>query len=557
MQRSVVLAALGVAAFWSAACGPAAAQESRPAEPSESRVDVRVDPRVELLSIVFRLAGSPEYQRANHFPYVERVEAWFGPYSAHEVVKTAMRLRRKSGISYDAVAAFAAHLGELPGLEPRVPFEPLPTGLDSRWSPEDAEVFARHLRAFAVESKAVEFFAAETSYHAEVAGRLRAVVVKRDNAAWCDRFFGARPSARFVSVVGLLNGPNNYGPRVVRRDGSEELWQIIGVWNFDAENVPLFPESIVPVYVHEICHSYVNALVDRFAAALGPAGENLYARVGEAMRKQAYGNPKTMLYESLVRASVCRYRMAFDGEPGYADQIDEETANSFLWTKELAAALGRYEGDRKTWPTLEAFMPEVVKVFEEWAKRPADAAAPRALRPINAVILGWANPEEMVLVKPVVEAGKRHRAELETYVAEIHARFFEKKGVPLRTAAEVGAAAKKRALILYGAPRSNALLAEFAPKLGLVFGEDRLEVGGKIFQGPGLALIAAFPNPENREAPVLVYAAAKEKDLVGINGVRHGTTDWLVARKADDGTFAVLGQGRFKRGADGKLKVDP
>ena len=72
--------------------GPDAA--SRPAG---ERIQVAVDPRVELLCIIFRLAGNPEYNKAPACPYVRDVEARFGPFKDHAAVQMARTLRRRRG----------------------------------------------------------------------------------------------------------------------------------------------------------------------------------------------------------------------------------------------------------------------------------------------------------------------------------------------------------------------------------------------------------------------------------------------------------------------------
>ncbi len=44
----------------------------------EPALDVRVDPRVELFSVIFRLAGNPEYNQGKVASYVTDVEKHFG-----------------------------------------------------------------------------------------------------------------------------------------------------------------------------------------------------------------------------------------------------------------------------------------------------------------------------------------------------------------------------------------------------------------------------------------------------------------------------------------------
>ena len=76
--------------------GPFVASQDEPTDKQtgdKPQIAVRVDPRIELLSIVFRLAGNPEYSQGRVPVYTKAVEAWFGPHKEHEVVKQAKRLR--------------------------------------------------------------------------------------------------------------------------------------------------------------------------------------------------------------------------------------------------------------------------------------------------------------------------------------------------------------------------------------------------------------------------------------------------------------------------------
>lgn len=347
--------------------GSASAQASRPTS-SPGPLRIAVDPRIELFSMIFRFAGHPEYNRSRHYAYVEAVEKWFEGAVRHPVVQMAMELRRRSGVSYDAVPALAIHLDDAANLNLRMPLDPWPAGLDKRWTEKDVEKFLRLARDFSKEYRFGEFFASQRSFYAIVEGRMEKLLAQRDNVAWIEAFFGERHGAKFNVCIGLLNGGNNFGPHVEFADGTSDLFQIIGVWNFDDENLPTFPESIVPIIVHEFCHSYVNHLVDRHEKELEASGKFIFDRVRERMEKQAYGNWKTMIYESVVRACVCRYVKKFDGEEGYKKQIEDERSRAFFWTRDLAACLGNYEANRSKYPTFSSYMPEIVRLFDRYVE---------------------------------------------------------------------------------------------------------------------------------------------------------------------------------------------
>jgi hypothetical protein len=160
-------------------------------------------------------------------------------------------------------------------------------------------------------------------------------------------------------------------------DRPEEILPIFGCSRFDAGGIPVFDDELLALYVHELCHSYSNSVVERFAADFEPAASKLYPHVATTMRKQAYGDWRTMVAESVVRACTVRCRTVTEGETAGRRQSDEEVRRGFSWVPELARALAAYEADRTRWPTFPDYVPEIVKVFEQVAQRHERQAADR------------------------------------------------------------------------------------------------------------------------------------------------------------------------------------
>nr|MBC8218526.1 DUF4932 domain-containing protein [Planctomycetota bacterium] len=57
------------------------------------KITIEVDPRVELISIVFRLAGNPEFNDGTLKQYAKAIERHFGDFDNHAAVKMAAQLR--------------------------------------------------------------------------------------------------------------------------------------------------------------------------------------------------------------------------------------------------------------------------------------------------------------------------------------------------------------------------------------------------------------------------------------------------------------------------------
>jgi hypothetical protein len=345
-------------------------------------VRVVVDPRVELLSVLFRLAGNPEYGRGLVPSYVADVEKQFGGFRDHVAVRKARALRGSRGVSFDAVMAMAVHVTDAEKLEEKLPLDPRPEGLDSRWTPEGAREFLTAARLFVRDAKFKEFFDAHRPLYDLATKRMEARLKESAHLEWFDAFFGARPKAQFTLALGMLNGGSCYGPHCRLADGTEELYCVLGVWSVDDQGQPQFDRQVIDTVVHEFCHSYTNALVDRHYAEMKEPAEGLFRHVEKRMASQAYGAAQTMIYESLVRVCVIRYVRQHDGVAAGRRAIEREKERGFLWMNELDDVLARYEADRKKYPTLEAFAPEIVAFFRDYAPRyEKELAAQTAKRP--------------------------------------------------------------------------------------------------------------------------------------------------------------------------------
>lgn len=354
-----------------------------PSQAQANRVDAVVHEPLEVLCVVARFAGLEEYQPHRTKPaYGARIEAQFAALKDHAAVQRLRTLRREHGISYDAVAGLAVHLGPLPDLEPRTPLAPRPPMLDARWDGANPAGFVALLRDFAVAGDAASFFASQREFYAEAARRLSAKLSESKALPWFDAFFGARAGASCTAIVGLLCGGHNYGVSVQHTDGRPDaLLPVFGSWRFDGDGVPTFGPEMLPLFVHELCHSYTNPVVERHLARLQAAGDRLFAAKATVMRRQAYGDGRTVLCETFVRACVIRCLGDTEGADAARKQAAQEARNHFPWTAELASLLTEYQGDRAKYPTFDDFVPRLATALDAIA-----AQFPAVLAPAPSLV---------------------------------------------------------------------------------------------------------------------------------------------------------------------------
>jgi len=324
----------------------------------------KVDERVELLSIVFRLAGSEEYSATRFKKYTDHIEAYYAPYKNHELMVFIKNLRKENGVGYDAVMDMAIHLDD--NLNPIVPFtDKIP---DGRWGKEKANAFVRLLKKFYKDTNSKQFFTENKNLYAEASERFLPIYETLD-IDWFTTFYGKAPKERFRIVNALANGGGNYGPSIELTNKKKEVYAIMGAWKTDSMGMVDFPvAAYFPTLVHEFNHSFVNYLLEKNPASFKNSGEIIFKTVESNMRSQAYAGWETMLNEALVRAAVIKYMKDHHFS---ADEINQEVIEQldrgFVWIEALVDELENYDAHRATYPTLEAYMPSLANAYVKYA----------------------------------------------------------------------------------------------------------------------------------------------------------------------------------------------
>lgn len=322
----------------------------------------KVDERIELLSIIFRLAGNMEYNDEIFRSYTLDIHKHFDKFKDHELIKFAREIRDKNWIGFDAVMKMAIYLEQPPTLNPIVPFtSDIP---DRRWGQENANKFLKLLQQFYTNAKCADFFNAHKELYRISEERYKSVYESLD-VKWFNRYYGTEPKGSFNIIPGLGNGGGNYGVKAVFPDAKEAMYAIMQTSSIDSTNFPVYDVDFnLPTLIHEFNHSYVNDIQQKYVKDLENPGVKLYEIVSEVMRRQAYASWATVMNEALVRASVIRYLMNHNSDSSVAKkQLIAEYGRGFFWIKGLVDCLGEYEKNRGKYPTLESYMPVIVNFY--------------------------------------------------------------------------------------------------------------------------------------------------------------------------------------------------
>ena len=329
-------------------------------------IPVSVDPRVELIGIVFRLAGNWEYKQCRIPAYAADIDEHFGDFRQHRAVKLAAQLRATRRMSCDGPMALAIHIDR--DVRPLKGFEQWPWGLDGRWHKEETQQFLAALQDFAAVTQFDAFFEAHQALYDKGITSCQTTLAQFDLAAWFDDFFGPAEHDALQLVLGFNNGCSNYGLRVTGATGLRK-YAIVGMEFCNAQGDAVFDPRLLLLAAHEFCHSFANPVVNEHMERLQSAAEKFYAAHATRMRNIGYQSWQSVMYETVVRACVASFtrRVVEPQQPGlYHLYLQREAGFGFTWIEEMDALLRMYEANRAQYPTFGSFFHHIVTFLNDY-----------------------------------------------------------------------------------------------------------------------------------------------------------------------------------------------
>ena len=332
----------------------------------------QVNENVELMSILSRMAGFPEYNMDMAGQYIKDMDNYFKDNTDHPAVQYMKVLRNKYGISFDAVMSMAIHLDNRNGTLSLVEKD-IPT-LEKRWENVDKDEFLSYLNSFYKDSNFNEFFKAHKDLYNRGLKSYQNNVLKHFDINWYVDFYGNEPQENFSVIIGFCNGGGNYGVNRQLTGKGKEVFAIVGYY-VDKEDTPMYNKEYLPTLIHEFNHSFINHYLDEnkypdFVKELEPAATDLFMSSRWSMAKQAYGNWKTVINESLVRAAVICYMLDKEYKPEeIKNELIEQVQRNFRWMPELVSLLRKYEKEQSKYGNFENFYPNVIDFFNDYQEK--------------------------------------------------------------------------------------------------------------------------------------------------------------------------------------------
>ena len=318
---------------------------------------------VELMGVIWRLAGVSEYNQCNVESVVNSVNTHFASVKNHYAVELAQSYSQR-GIRYDAVAAYGNQLifsenGDLI-FDPDYK-EGSNTSFD-RWTSQQKNEMLTAVNDFYNVSDFNEWFTS-TRYEQEQAIASFKTVCNIDYT-WFDSFYGKNDNLSSRIILSFMNGGNNYGNSLKRKDGTFLLSPVLGCLNQRSNNVTF--NGDMNLIVHEFNHPYCNPLIEANWSSISQKADEVFNEVRYIMESQAYGNPRTMMCETLVRSCAIRYMLTHGMEDSVNWYYKYEESCGFIMVRYLVKCLAKREENAAQYATLADFMPEVIDAINNF-----------------------------------------------------------------------------------------------------------------------------------------------------------------------------------------------
>lgn len=291
---------------------------------SARAVEVRVDPRFELLGVLRELSGEGK-ALPDAAAYRDEVRVRFAPYRRHKAVK-AVRKYSSDPEGRDALARALLFYSPPPELALLDEKADVPVLRDKK-SREKFEKVLGRMRDFARDSRFAGFFAEKSGFYSGVEARSREAFGTLDPAAELEAYVGMPLASRVHYVRPLLDdaAPNYVIPYPLPHAAP------------DAESFDVY--TVCPAYeAGSLC-----AWIESVWVFVDPAVYTWERLGGRALSQKE----KSAVAEAII-ARLSK-RSGLDAGYKYSPEVAA-----------LAARLEEYEKDRKRWPTLWSFLPSLL-----------------------------------------------------------------------------------------------------------------------------------------------------------------------------------------------------
>jgi hypothetical protein len=313
------------------------------------RLEIRIDPRIELINIVENAQSFEE--KPHPKPSIQRKTSnYFALYKEHPAVEMMQELKAR-GFTYTKPGWFILGYTNPPELRQLHPFKQIYPYSDESWIPDEetlAELIQK-LKDFYNDSKFGTFYHEHRADYEESLHSIAVNFEKRDYVKLIEDYFGERKD-NYVLIYSPIN-PGGFGIWI-EAEGKISVYCIIGL-----------AAGYIPFVLHEFGHTFVNPITDEYREKIDKY-QDLFPPIRPNL-PSSYDRWWIVVNEHIIRAFTARVETMLDGEEAGERALQRELSDGFKYIIPMYERLKEYETNRDKYPDFRSFYPRTIELFAE------------------------------------------------------------------------------------------------------------------------------------------------------------------------------------------------
>ena len=490
----------------------------QPIERNVEKLNISIDPRMELLSTIQLLSNYSFINR--EIPYSKKIIKNFKSFKNQKAVKMTNTLFKKYGFSYDAPVEFMLYLSQPLELKRNLSFSDYL--LERAENEENLEQYRKSIKEFAEKTNFISFWNKNIPFYHQILDR---TVTEMNRTNWVqvlENYYNETRKSYNIIISPALKG--GYGPCISDNDGIN-IYACIPTES-KKDETPYLNNDVLLHYVwHEFSHSFVNPLTEKYAEQVA-VSEKLFEPIIYFMHRKAYTDWKSCVNEHIIRAIEVRLYELYVSEEKPKEKLNNEIKDYFIYIEPLIEKLKEFEKQRDEKDiTFSDFYPNFLNLFDSLVKIEYWKEKTRLFAgPINAV----QDAEKIAYIYPTYNKNKKALKIVQDYSLKMfNNNENSKEGLFLSDSVALQTDLSDYGIFAYGTMESNLFLKQHADAFPFKI-ENKKVFLDKEYKGKHIRLITCVPNPLNHEKGMFIYTALSNKSITDFNIVRHGKLDFIL-----------------------------
>lgn len=512
-------------------CAYAFSQQLEPIAKTVGKLNITVDPRMELLSAIQVISDYPVINRKT--PYSNDLMQFFSKNEPLEASVLTDQLYKDLGFDHDAPVNLMLCLSQVPELKVVHPFTD--RLIERAHGQKNLEKYCSALHDFAKESNFAEFWNNKKSYYQKIVDYTAGDLGDFDPVGKLESYYNESKNSYTVTLSPSFSG--GYGIRIPSPNDGLDIYACLDAGEMK-DNIPYYSKLGLGYFLwHEFGHSFVNPLTEKYKDRI-KASSKLFRLLENEVKNIAWGSWQNCIDEHIIRAVYIRLLTLYGRENEAKSQLIREKSFHYAYIEPLVEKLKQFENERETKNiTFSGYYPTLLSVFDSLAISDNEKLLhPVFTGPIQTIL----NSPKIIIIYPTNDPDTTTLNNIYRYTSLVQKIKSEERIIRADTAA-LKMDLSDYSIMAYGTIESNLFLNKYKETFPFKISGNTI-LTDKKQEGTRLRIIACLPNPTNNKRGMMVNTSTSNRNIKGVSN--PFTDDYLVFEDIEN----ILQHGSFKKG---------